>query len=75
MAVDETGKKSGRGAYLCPDLACWEKALSKGQLDRALRVNMKAETRDRLREYAADLRPPRALRGHGTIVKGVGEDE
>ncbi len=57
VAVDETGKKSGRGAYLCPDPTCWEKALTKGQLDRALRTNVKAETRGRLREYAAGLRP------------------
>lgn len=58
MAVDETGKASGRGAYLCPALSCWEKALSRGQLDRALRTNVKAETEVRLREYAAGLRPP-----------------
>jgi predicted RNA-binding protein YlxR (DUF448 family) len=55
VVVDETGKQSGRGAYLCPEASCWERAVSKGQLSRALRVNLTEETRARLREYAADL--------------------
>jgi hypothetical protein len=53
--VDETGKQNGRGAYLCPQVSCWERAVSKGQLNRALRANLSEETRARLREYAADL--------------------
>jgi len=34
VLVDETGKANGRGAYLCRDRACWEKAV--GQPRRAL---------------------------------------
>ena len=55
VAVDETGKRSGRGAYLCPTSACWEKALSKGLLSRALRITLTEEGQARLREYAGDL--------------------
>ncbi|MGD8997427.1 MAG: YlxR family protein [Anaerolineae bacterium] len=55
VAVDETGKRSGRGGYLCPDRSCWEVALSRGQLDRALRTELTEEDRTRLREYAAGL--------------------
>jgi hypothetical protein len=55
VAVDETGKRSGRGAYLCPIATCWETALSKGLLNRALRTNLTEEVKDRLRGYAADL--------------------
>jgi predicted RNA-binding protein YlxR (DUF448 family) len=55
VVVDETGKQNGRGAYLCPEIDCWERAVSKGQLSRALRANLSEETRARLREYAADL--------------------
>ncbi|MFO7743442.1 MAG: YlxR family protein [Anaerolineae bacterium] len=55
VTVDETGKRSGRGAYLCPEPSCWERALSKGQLSRALRTNLTEEVRARLREYAAGL--------------------
>lgn len=57
VAVDETGKEGGRGAYLCPKPSCWERALSKSQLNRALRTNVTEEARARLLEYAADLRP------------------
>ncbi|MGD2177423.1 MAG: YlxR family protein [Anaerolineae bacterium] len=55
VAVDETGKRSGRGGYLCPRRSCWEVALSKGQLDRALRTKLTEEEKAQLREYAADL--------------------
>jgi len=30
--VDATGKQNGRGAYLCDQMACWEKALENSQL-------------------------------------------
>jgi predicted RNA-binding protein YlxR (DUF448 family) len=55
VAVDETGKRSGRGAYLCKSAACWENALSKGQLDRALRTRLTEEETTRLREYGRSL--------------------
>lgn len=70
VAVDETGKRSGRGAYLCPKRDCWEKALAKGRVSRALRVSISPETRVRLQEYAADFQPE-----IGASAKGVGEDE
>jgi len=53
VAVDETGKKSGRGAYLCPARECWHRALSEGLLSRALRVSLTQETRTCLDEHAA----------------------
>ena len=33
--LDFTGKKSGRGAYLCPDMTCFEKAFKHKGLDRS----------------------------------------
>ena len=35
--VDETGKRPGRGAYLCHRPDCWERAASTNRLARALR--------------------------------------
>jgi uncharacterized protein len=52
---DPTGRRNGRGAYLCGQSACWEKALASGILARALNVEIDAETLDRLRRYAAML--------------------
>ena len=38
VTVDATGKRAGRGAYLCDKTACWEQALKRHGLERALRV-------------------------------------
>lgn len=47
--VDPTGKKSGRGAYICPSLECLELALKGKRLERALEVPITAEVVDKLR--------------------------
>lgn len=35
VSIDPTGKKSGRGAYVCPDPACLRKAIKSKALERA----------------------------------------
>jgi hypothetical protein len=55
VAVDETGKRNGRGAYLCSRYACWEKALTTGLLNQALRTNLTADVKAQLTEYAANF--------------------
>ena len=41
VEVDETGKKNGRGAYICPTRHCWDKALKEKQLERTLKTVIK----------------------------------
>jgi predicted RNA-binding protein YlxR (DUF448 family) len=53
--VDETGKRNGRGAYLCRQRACWETASVRQQLERALKVTITAETAAQLQAYAVEL--------------------
>jgi predicted RNA-binding protein YlxR (DUF448 family) len=55
VAVDETSKRSGRGAYLCRQRVCWDTALAQRQLERALKVTLSAEQKVQLQEYAFDL--------------------
>ncbi len=55
VEVDPTGKKSGRGAYLCRAKGCWEAALKKERLDRALGINIAQEKRRELAQYAEML--------------------
>lgn len=55
VVVDETGKLNGRGAYLCRQRDCWDVALAKHRVERALKVSLNAKTRARLREWAARL--------------------
>ena len=48
ISVDITGKKSGRGAYICRDENCLRKAQKTKQLERALECTMTQELFDRL---------------------------
>lgn len=40
LRVDETGKAHGRGAYLCPDIDCLNKAMKIKAFDRSLNMSM-----------------------------------
>jgi uncharacterized protein len=52
IEIDMTGKKSGRGAYLCRLRSCWESALNAGKLEYALQTSLKPEDKERLLNYA-----------------------
>lgn len=55
VEVDATGKKAGRGAYLCPKKSCWELAFKKHAIQRALKAELTAENMQALQQYAAAL--------------------
>ena len=55
VQVDSTGKMPGRGAYLCHDQACWDKALKKNRLDHTLRGPISMEDRQTLQQYAQQV--------------------
>ena len=57
VEVDPTGKRSGRGAYLCPTPDCWRFAVKKGSLDRALKTSVSARDKEALLQYAQSLEP------------------
>ncbi len=40
VVLDKTGKLSGRGAYVCHDPKCIEKALKTGKLERTLKTKI-----------------------------------
>lgn len=48
IEVDPTGKKSGRGAYLCRRPECWQEALRKDRLSYALRTKLSKTDREAL---------------------------
>ena len=43
VKVDLTGKMNGRGAYICSDSKCLDKAMKKKQLSRALEIDISDE--------------------------------
>ncbi len=49
IEVDPTGKRSGRGAYICPELECLSKALKGKSLDKALQRTVSLEVAEALR--------------------------
>ena len=59
ILLDPTGKKSGRGAYLCARRSCWEPALHQGRLEREFEIAIPAEDRPALEAYLDSL-PPEA---------------
>ena len=56
VEMDPNGRQAGRGAYLCPKSDCWERGLSKGALDRVLRISVPEETKERLKAQYKEQR-------------------
>jgi predicted RNA-binding protein YlxR (DUF448 family) len=48
VVLDATGRMAGRGAYLCADGACWQLAVRRSAVERALSVTLPPELRGRL---------------------------
>jgi predicted RNA-binding protein YlxR (DUF448 family) len=61
VEMDPTGKKSGRGAYLCANRSCWTTALKKKRLEQELETTITEEDRAALEAYAATLPPAEAI--------------
>lgn len=49
VLVDFTGKKSGRGCYICPSSSCLERALKGNLLANKLEVGISAELKEKLK--------------------------
>ncbi|MDE7398832.1 MAG: YlxR family protein [Oscillospiraceae bacterium] len=43
ISIDPTGKKSGRGAYICKDKSCLEQAQKGKKLERSFKCQIPAE--------------------------------
>jgi predicted RNA-binding protein YlxR (DUF448 family) len=54
VVVDPTGRVAGRGAYLCADGSCWQTALDKNIIARALRVALPDDVREYLQAGPAE---------------------
>lgn len=55
VEIDATGKKSGRGAYICARRSCFEPALRRGKLEQELEVPLQPEDRAALEAYMETL--------------------
>ena len=55
VVVDITGKKAGRGAYLCMTRQCWETGIKGGKVERSLKVTLSPERKDELMKLGEEL--------------------
>lgn len=54
ISLDLTGKKNGRGAYVCNDIECIKKAVKEKRLERALESAIGEEVYQKLLEEFED---------------------
>jgi len=50
IAIDLTGRKNGRGAYLCFSKECFEKSIKNKGLERSLKTPIPASVYEKLKE-------------------------
>lgn len=48
--LDVTGKKNGRGAYICPDEKCFSKVMKTKGLERAFKMSVEPSVYESLKE-------------------------
>ena len=55
VEVDTSGKKAGRGAYLCRAQECWELGFKGGRLEHTLRTKLTQDNRESLIRYGNEF--------------------
>lgn len=55
VTIDEGGRVAGRGAYICRDTSCFEQAVKRRALERALQAEVDPEILESLRSQLANL--------------------
>ena len=53
--LDATGKKNGRGAYICPDMECLKKAIKNKGLERSFKQAIPKEVYETLEKEMSHL--------------------
>ena len=56
VSLDPSGKKPGRGAYVCRDAACLGRAIRQRQLERQLEVSISPEVAAQLQQTLEELK-------------------
>ncbi|MDK2823058.1 MAG: uncharacterized protein PWQ67_1706 [Clostridia bacterium] len=51
ILLDNTGKKSGRGAYICSNMECFKKIVKTKKLEKALKTTIPEEVYENLKVH------------------------
>ena len=54
IALDKTGKMAGRGAYLCNNVECLERAIKSKRLEKVLEAKISEEVYESIRGVMVD---------------------
>lgn len=54
ISIDKTGKAAGRGAYICDNVECLEKAIKTKRIDKAFEMKINNEIYESLRGVMID---------------------
>lgn len=49
ISIDKTGKANGRGAYICDNIECLEKAIKNKRIEKSFKMNINNEVYEKLR--------------------------
>ena len=55
ISIDMTGKKSGRGTYICKNTECLKKAMKTKGLDRSFRIKVSSDVYERLQSQLEEI--------------------
>lgn len=55
VIIDLTGKKNGRGAYICPNADCLRKAITTKGLERSFKAPVEKEVYDNLEKELKNI--------------------
>ena len=55
ILLDATGRKNGRGAYLCPSMECFKKAVKGRGLERSFKMAIRREVYETLEKEMEEI--------------------
>ena len=55
MMIDATGRKNGRGAYICPSRDCLAKAIKSKGLERSFKMSIPTDVYDQLTKEMEEI--------------------
>ena len=55
IVIDATGRKNGRGAYICPSMECFKKAVKSKGLERSLKMEIPKEVYEALEKEMGQI--------------------
>ena len=56
LELDTTGKKPGRGAYICPDVDCFNQAIKGKSIQKALEQDLSTDLQESIKQQIEGMR-------------------